>query len=149
MKPSDNIKKIFKQTKINTNSDMDKLVREDAVKAMSESKNKATVSYWPDVRKIIMNSKTTRFAIAAVLIIAASIGLIHWQQNKEIQIPPELAKMPAEKLFAIHNDLAKSPFDSIMIEAALKNSLDKISVRDVLALAAKLKEWASVLRGLD
>ena len=44
MKPSDNIKKMFKQTKIKTNKDTDKLVLDDAVNAMSESKNKAPVS---------------------------------------------------------------------------------------------------------
>ena len=75
MKPSDDINKMFKQTKIKTNKDTDKLVLDDAVKAMSESRNKAPVSDRSDVWGIIMQSRITKFAMAAVIIIAVLLGI--------------------------------------------------------------------------
>ncbi|MCF7956064.1 MAG: hypothetical protein K9M75_09705 [Phycisphaerae bacterium] len=74
MKPSDNIKKIFKQTNIKTNTDTDKLVLDDAVKAMSESRNKATVYNRPYIWRIIMSNKMTKLAVTALIILF--IGLV-------------------------------------------------------------------------
>jgi len=69
MKPSDNIKKMFKQTKINTNSDMDNLVRNDAVRAMFKSKQNAPVHDKSDAWRIIMQSKITRIVAAGFIIV--------------------------------------------------------------------------------
>ncbi len=75
MKPSDNIEKMFTQTNIETNTDVDKVVLSDAVNAMSKSKQKTPVCDKPNVWRIIMKSKITKFATAAVIIIAVLIGI--------------------------------------------------------------------------
>lgn len=70
MRPSDKIEKLFTQTHVKTNSDVDKVVLDDAVRAMSKSKQKTPVYNKPDIRRIIMKSNITKFA-AAIIIIAA------------------------------------------------------------------------------
>lgn len=75
MNPSDNIEKIFTQINIETNTDVDKVVLGDAVDAMSKSKQNTPVCDKPDVWRIIMKSRITKFAAAAVIIIAVLIGI--------------------------------------------------------------------------
>ena len=115
----------------------DERIVHDALEAYGKTETKKTVEQMPIVWRIIMKNRITKIALAAVLLVAAGIGVAVWQGDKGIQIPPELARMPVEKLLDIHNDLAESPFEKSLVEAALKSSLDKISARDVLAIAAK------------
>lgn len=75
MKPSDNIKKIFKQINIKTNTDTDKLVGNDAVRAMSKSKQKTPVCNKPDIWRIIMKNRITKFAVAASVLIAIVLSI--------------------------------------------------------------------------
>jgi hypothetical protein len=55
---------------VKTNSDVDKVVLDDAVRAMSKSKQKTPVYNKPDIRRMIMKSRMTKSAAAAVIIIA-------------------------------------------------------------------------------
>lgn len=75
MKPSEKIEKIFTQINIKTNPDVDKVVLGDAVNAMPKSKQKTPVYDKPDIWRIIMKTKITKFATAAVIIIAVLIGM--------------------------------------------------------------------------
>jgi len=75
MRPSDNIEKLFRQTNIETNADVDKVVLGDAVNAMSKSKQSKPGIVRPDIWRIIMKSKMTKFAAAAVIIIAVLVGI--------------------------------------------------------------------------
>jgi len=75
MRPSDNIEKLFRQTNIETNADVDKVVLGDAVNAMSKSKQNKPVCDRPEIWRIIMQSKMTKFAAAAVIIIGVLIGI--------------------------------------------------------------------------
>ncbi len=75
MRPSDPIEKLFTETPIITNSDVDNVVLDDAVRAMSKSKQKRPVANKPDLWRHIMKSKLTKFAAAVVIVIAALIGI--------------------------------------------------------------------------
>jgi hypothetical protein len=75
MKPSETIEEMVTKTNIETNTDVDKVVLGDAVSAMSRSKQKTPVSNKPVVWRIVMQSKITKLATAAVIIIAALIGI--------------------------------------------------------------------------
>jgi len=74
MKSSDNIEKMFTQTNIKTNTDMDKLVLGDAVNAMSKSNQEQQSTPDTYTWRIIMQSKITKYAAAAILI-AVMIGI--------------------------------------------------------------------------
>ena len=78
MRPSDNIEKLFTQTNIETNADVDKVVLDDAINAMSNSKQKNPAGNKPDVWRITMNNKMTKLATAAAIIIAVLIGINHF-----------------------------------------------------------------------
>jgi hypothetical protein len=75
MKPSDNIEKMFTQTNIETNTDVDKVVLSDAVDAMSKSKQKTPVCDKPSVWRIIMKNRITKFAVAASVLIAIVLSI--------------------------------------------------------------------------
>ncbi len=137
MNSAKNIEKLLRKINVAPSARMDQRALESILLAQEKSKKTSSADIPPNIWRIIMKSRITKLAIAAALLIAVGIGLIHRQGNREIQIPPELAKMPVEKLLDIHNDLAESPYQSSLVEAALKSSLDKIPARQVLALAGK------------
>lgn len=75
MRPSDNIEKLFLETSIETNTDVDKLVLDDAVNSMFKSKQKKPADIKPNTWRIIMNNRITKYAVAAMVMVAISIGL--------------------------------------------------------------------------
>ena len=54
MKPGDNIEKLIKNAKIDTNAKVDKVVLDDVFKAFEKSKNKQSVTHQPNIWRIIM-----------------------------------------------------------------------------------------------
>ena len=84
MRPSDNIEKLFRQTNIETNADVDKVVLDDAVNAMSKSKQSKPGIARPDIWRIIMQSKMTKIAAAATIIIIAALGISLLQNSATI-----------------------------------------------------------------
>ena len=96
---------------------------------------------------IIVHSKITKPLAAAIVLIAVGISLIYWQSHKEIQIPPELAQMPVEELIKIHKGDAESPYDSIVVKAALEKALNNIPAREIITLADKFLIDVSGPRG--
>ncbi len=74
MKPSDKVEKIFTETNIETNSDVDSVVLDDAIRAMSKSKENAPGCDKSNAWRIIMKNRITKIAVAAVVIIAAMIA---------------------------------------------------------------------------
>jgi hypothetical protein len=73
MRP-ENIEKWIKDTDIDTNAGMDKLVLDDVLKALEQSK-KQTALKQPNVWRIIMKSRITKLATAAVVIIVVLISI--------------------------------------------------------------------------
>ena len=76
MRPSDkHIEKVLTQITIETNTDADKVVLGDAVKAMSKSKEKSPAYDTLDVWRLIMQNKMTKFAAAAIVLIAVGLSV--------------------------------------------------------------------------
>jgi len=77
MKTAENIEKLIKEffkTKKSSaaiSSKMDKKILDDALAAFEKSKTTETAQFQPSVWRIIMKSKITKLAVAAVLVIAA------------------------------------------------------------------------------
>lgn len=74
MIPADKIKKVIKQLNDHTTADMDKRTLSDVYSAMDESQKSSSGSdraAW----RIIMQNKITKYAAAAIIIIAAIIGI--------------------------------------------------------------------------
>jgi len=75
MRPAENIEKVIKNTSIETSAKTDKAVLEDIVEAFGKSKRKESAITQPSIWRIIMKSKFTKLAIAALVVIAALIAI--------------------------------------------------------------------------
>ena len=71
MKPEDDIKKSFKNAGLNTNPQMDQTVLDKILKAREKTMNSKSANLQPNIRSIIMRSRLSKLAAAAVIIIAA------------------------------------------------------------------------------
>jgi outer membrane lipoprotein-sorting protein len=77
MKLADNIIKLIRNVRvldINTSDEMDQRIVRDALKAQEKLKTKSAETQ-PNVWRIIMQSKMTRLAVAAMIIVAVLIGI--------------------------------------------------------------------------
>jgi len=75
MRPAENIEKLIKNINIDTNADVDKTVLNDVLKAFGKSKITKSAITPPSIWRIIIKSKITKLAAAAVIIIAV-VGLL-------------------------------------------------------------------------
>lgn len=75
MRPEKNIEKLIKNIGIDTNVKMDKAVLDDVLKALENSKKTKSAAIQPNIWRIIMKSKITKLATAAVIIIGILIGI--------------------------------------------------------------------------
>jgi len=77
MRPAENIEKLVKNINIDTNAKIDEEVLGEVVKAFEKSKVKKTSATEQNIGRIIMKSRITKLAAAAVVIAGTIIGL-HW-----------------------------------------------------------------------
>jgi len=75
MRPAENIEKLIKNVDVNTNAERDKAVLDDVLEALEESKKKKPAAIKPNIWRTIMRSRITKFAAAAVILIAVMIGM--------------------------------------------------------------------------
>ena len=75
MRPSENIEKLVKNINIDTNASIDEEVLDELVEAFEKSKVKKTSAIEQNIWRIIMKSKITKLAAAAVIIGAVILGL--------------------------------------------------------------------------
>jgi hypothetical protein len=73
MTDAENIKKKIEQINLKSTPEMRNRILSDAARAMEETINASAIK--PGVWRIIMNNKITKLAVAAVIIIAALIGI--------------------------------------------------------------------------
>ena len=73
MRPAENIEKLIKNTKLDTNDKVDKAVLDDVLKAFEKSKVKKTSAIEQNIWRIIMKSKIAKLTIAALIIIAVFV----------------------------------------------------------------------------
>jgi hypothetical protein len=75
MRPAEHIEKLIKNIDIDTNAKTDNAVLGDVIEAFEQSKNKKTSVIEQNMWRIIMKSKITKLAAAAVIIIAIMLGM--------------------------------------------------------------------------
>ncbi|MHC4620905.1 MAG: hypothetical protein ACYTEQ_24425, partial [Planctomycetota bacterium] len=75
MRPADNTHKLFKKLRLKASAQLDERVHGDIWKALEERGRTRTVLTEPNVWRIIMQSRITKVAVAAVIIIAVILGL--------------------------------------------------------------------------
>jgi hypothetical protein len=75
MRPAENIEKLIKDVNIDTNAKIDETVLDDVIKAFEKAKSKKSATHQPNIRRIIMKSRITKLAVAAVIIMAVLIGI--------------------------------------------------------------------------
>jgi len=75
MRPAENIENLIKNTNIDTNAKIDEEVLVEVVEAFEKSKAKKTSATEQNLGRIIMKSKITKLAAAAVIIIAVMVGI--------------------------------------------------------------------------
>ncbi len=76
MRPAENIEKLIKNINIDTNAKIDEEVLGEVIEAFEKSKVKKTSAIEQNIWRIIMKSKITKLAAAAVIIIGAYV-VIH------------------------------------------------------------------------
>ena len=84
MKPADNIYRLIKKLQVEPGSDMDRRVHDRITRALEKwEKTKRTYSadIKPSIGRLVMKNRITKFAVAAVLIIACSTSLILWRST--------------------------------------------------------------------
>ncbi len=75
MRLAENIEKLIKNIDIDTNAKIDEEVLGDVIEAFEKSKGKKTSAIEQNIWRIIMKSKITKLAAAAVIIIAVMLGM--------------------------------------------------------------------------
>jgi outer membrane lipoprotein-sorting protein len=78
MRPAEEIKKLVKNLYDTTSAQMDERVLKDALAALEETKKTKSALTEPIFWRIIMKSNITKFAAAAVIIIAVTLGVFHF-----------------------------------------------------------------------
>ncbi len=76
MNPQDNIEELITELVLPGTKAADERILNDALAAYEKSESKKMAEHQPIVWRIIMKSRTTKFAAAAVIIIAVLIGII-------------------------------------------------------------------------
>ena len=97
MRPLDKkIDKMFAQAELKTNSNVDNVVLDDAIKALSQSKPSKSKSR-PNIWSIIMQNKMTKYVSAAIVIFAIFIS-IQFLPGTELNATELLAKVSKNML---------------------------------------------------
>jgi outer membrane lipoprotein-sorting protein len=82
MKNAENIEKLIKkfcavkQSQVKTSSQLDERILADALPAQNNSKTKQSAAVQPHIWRILMRSRMTQYAAAAVIILAIIIGVV-------------------------------------------------------------------------
>lgn len=87
MRPAEDIKKLIKNASIKTSPEVDKAVLNSLLDELDKSKERSSAALRPNVWRIIMKSQITKFATAAVIIIAVMVSITFLDKS----IPPAYA----------------------------------------------------------
>lgn len=102
MRPSDDIENMFTQTPVETNTEVDKVVLDDAVRAMSRSRRKMPVFNRPDVWRILMKSKITKLAIVTAITLIVGLSVTFLDQSMPSAYALEQTMEAYENLRFVH-----------------------------------------------
>jgi len=77
MRPADSINELIKNLKLKASADLDERVHDEISRALAESRETESAPAELDTWRTIMKTKTIRFAAAALIVIAALIGVYY------------------------------------------------------------------------
>jgi len=83
MRPADDTSELIKKLHLKASAELDKRVHDDISKALAESEKTKSAITQPNIWRIIMKSKITKFAAAAVIIIAVFVGIHYFGGSME------------------------------------------------------------------
>jgi hypothetical protein len=92
MKSAEDIRKFFQKSKLSTNPERHEAIFEKIQRAQDQSKTTAPASYRLNLRRIIMKSPITKLAAAAVIIVAALLGVTHFGDSATSVVWAEVAR---------------------------------------------------------
>jgi outer membrane lipoprotein-sorting protein len=98
MRPTENIEKLVKNINIDTNAKIDKEVLVEVVEAFEKLKVKKTSATEQNIWRIIMRSRTTKLAAAAVIMIAALLAIYNIGPSS-VALADVLAKVEQAKAY--------------------------------------------------
>ena len=84
MRPADNINDLIKKLHLKASADLDKRVHDDISAALAKSEKNKSVLTEPNIWRIIMKSRTSKLAAAAIIIIAVFLGLSIFQKSSGV-----------------------------------------------------------------
>jgi len=87
MRPTEKIKKLFVKSNVTVSSELDDKIINDAFQAFENSRKTKSAALQPNIWRIIMKSRITKLAAAAVIIIAVLIGISHLGGPIDIATP--------------------------------------------------------------
>ncbi len=98
MRPTENIEKLVKNINIDTNAKIDKEVLVEVVEAFEKLKVKKTSATEQNIWRIIIRSRTTKLAAAAVIMIAALLAIYNIGPSS-VALADVLAKVEQAKAY--------------------------------------------------
>jgi len=98
MKSAKKIKQLIKEFNVTTNAKMDQRIRYDVSEIIRKSKHAKPDYSLLSIRQFVAGSRTTKFAAAAVIIIAFSTFIVHlsMESNNGNIKPAEAVQSPAK-----------------------------------------------------
>jgi len=81
MRPANNINELIKKLHLKASSELDKRVHDDITKALAETQKTKSAQPAPNIWRIIMKSKITKLAAAAVIITAVLLSINVWDNS--------------------------------------------------------------------
>jgi hypothetical protein len=103
MNSADKIKKLFKDAELSINSDADEKIFQDVFEARQKAKEK-TPAQPVNIWRLIMKNSLTKFAAAAVLLIACMAGLTMINTTSNVALADVLEHIKQAKAFFYQSD---------------------------------------------
>ena len=152
MRPTENIEKLIKNIKIDTNAEMDKAVLDDVLKALDKSKKQKSANLQPSIWRIIVKSRITRLATAVVVVLAvcwltvSNRGELE-QQGTNGPAVAVIPKTPAELMSFISLSMAFRDGDMEAVEEQCRQAeklvrpgLERITIEQLLCELEECEE---------
>ena len=96
------IRRLFAKSEVTVNSKVDDRIVSDALTVFSESEKTTPISAGPSIWRIIMRTKIAKFAVAAVIIVAAVLAISLWDRSTPTAYAIEQTIEAMRKITTVH-----------------------------------------------
>lgn len=103
MRPAENIKKLIQGASIKTNPKVNKAVLNSLFDELDKSKERSSATLQPNIWRMIMKSRITKFAVAAAIIIAAVLTINTFHKSIPVISTASAAQVLTEAAKAVEN----------------------------------------------